>query len=196
MGLSGNGVPSAYGEKLGEIVVSADAIRDKVAELGAAITVDYEGREVTLIGVLKGASLFLADLARKISLPLRFDFMAVSSYGSATKTSGIVRILKDLDHEIEGQHVIVVEDIIDSGLTLNYLLKYLRARSPASLEVCSLFSKEGRQRARIDVKYEGFRIGPEFVVGYGLDFEERFRNLPFLAVLVEHPETKAAHARR
>ena len=201
MSASGNGnvpgaVPPAYRDRLGDVVVSTDAIKDKVAELGAALTADYAGREITLIGVLKGASLFLADLARHIDLPLRFDFMAVSSYGSATKTSGIVRILKDLDHEIEGQHVIVVEDIIDSGLTLNYLLRYLKARQPASLEVCTLFSKEGRQRARIDVKYEGFRIGPEFVVGYGLDFEERFRNLPYLAVLLEHPETRAAQARR
>jgi hypoxanthine phosphoribosyltransferase len=122
--------------------------------------------------------------------------MAVSSYGSATKTSGIVRILKDLDHEVEGEHVIVVEDIIDSGLTLNYLLRYLRARRPASLEVCALFSKEGRQRVPIPIRYEGFRIGPEFVVGYGLDYQERFRNLGFLAVLTEHPETKAARARR
>jgi hypoxanthine phosphoribosyltransferase len=188
-------VPEAYRAQLGEVVVSSDDIRSKVSELGGQITADYAGREVTLIGVLKGASLFLADLSRNIQLPLRFDFMAVSSYGSATKTSGIVRILKDLDDEIEGQHVIVVEDIIDSGLTLNYLLRYLRARQPASLEVCSLFSKEGRQRVKIPVKYEGFRIGPEFVVGYGLDHQERFRNLGFLAVLNEHPETAAARRR-
>ncbi len=185
-------IPAAYREKLGEIVVSSDEIRDKVAELGGIITQDYAGQEITLVAVLKGASLFLADLSRAINLPLRFDFMAVSSYGSATKTSGIVRILKDLDHEVEGEHVIVVEDIIDSGLTLNYLLRYLKARRPASLEVCSLFSKEGRQRVKTPVKYEGFRIGPEFVVGYGLDYQERFRNLGFLAVLNEHPETKAA----
>jgi hypoxanthine phosphoribosyltransferase len=189
-------LPDAYRGQLGDVVVSGEEIKAKVAELGAQITADYEGKEVTLIGVLKGASLFLADLARKIQLPLRFDFMAVSSYGSATKTSGIVRILKDLDHEIEGEHVIVVEDIIDSGLTLNYLLRYLRARRPASLEVCSLFSKEGRQRVPIPVRYEGFTIGPEFVVGYGLDFQERFRNLDFLAVLNEHPETKAARAKK
>jgi hypoxanthine phosphoribosyltransferase len=185
-------VPAPYRAELGDVVVSAEAIRGKIAELGAAITKDYDGREILLVGVLKGASLFLADLARHIVLPLRFDFMAVSSYGSATKTSGIVRILKDLDHEIEGEHVIVVEDIIDSGLTLNYLLRYLRARRPASLEVCTLFSKEGRQRVDIPVRYEGFRIGPEFVVGYGLDFRERFRNLGFLAVLKDHPETRAA----
>lgn len=185
-------VPAAYRQQLGEIVVSSEAIQAKIAELGSLITADYADRDVTLIGVLKGASLFLADLARQIHLPLRFDFMAVSSYGSATKTSGIVRILKDLDHEIEGEHVIVVEDIIDSGLTLNYLLRYLRARRPASLEVCTLFSKEGRQRVPIPVRYEGFLIGPEFVVGYGLDFQEKFRNLNFLAVLTDHPETKAA----
>lgn len=189
-------VPPAYRDKLGDVVVGSAAIREKVAELGAAITADHAGKEVTLIAVLKGASLFLADLARQIHLPLRFDFMAVSSYGSATKTSGIVRILKDLDHEVEGEHVIVVEDIIDSGLTLNYLLRYLRARRPASLEVCALFSKEGRQRVPIPVRYEGFRIGPEFVVGYGLDHRERFRNLSFLAVLNEHPETRAAKARQ
>jgi hypoxanthine phosphoribosyltransferase len=189
-------VPAPYRAHLGDVVVSADEISSKVAELGAAISADYEGREVTLVAVLKGASLFLADLARQIRLPLRFDFMAVSSYGSATKTSGIVRILKDLDHEVEGEHVIVVEDIIDSGLTLNYLLRYLRARQPASVEVCALFSKEGRQRVPIPIRYEGFRIGPEFVVGYGLDYQERFRNLAFLAVLNDHPETKAARAAR
>jgi hypoxanthine phosphoribosyltransferase len=185
-------VPAPYRSELGEIVVRASDIQQKVADLGEVITRDYEGEEPILVGILKGASLFLADLARHIRLGLRFDFMAVSSYGSATKTSGIVRILKDLDHEIEGQHVIVVEDIIDSGLTLNYLLRYLRARRPASLEVCALFSKEGRQRVPIPIRYEGFRIGPEFVVGYGLDYEERFRNLGFLAVLKDHPETRAA----
>jgi hypoxanthine phosphoribosyltransferase len=186
------GVPDDYRSQLGDVVVTSEEIRNKVAELGAAITRDYDRREPLLVGVLKGASLFLADLARVIQRPLRFDFMAISSYGSATKTSGIVRILKDLDHEIEGEDVIVVEDIIDSGLTLNYLLRYLRARRPASLEVCALFSKEGRQRVPIPVRYEGFKIGPEFVVGYGLDFQERFRNLGFLAVLVDHPETRAS----
>ena len=185
-------VPASYRSELGEVVVSSAEIQSKIAELGEAITRDYEGKEPILVGVLKGASLFLADLARQIRLPLRFDFMAVSSYGSATKTSGIVRILKDLDHEIEGHHVIVVEDIIDSGLTLNYLLRYLRARHPASVEVCALFSKEGRQRVPIPIRYEGFRIGPEFVVGYGLDYQERFRNLGFLAVLEGHPETRSA----
>ena len=188
-------VPAPYRDELGPVVVSAEAIQEKIAELGAAITRDYDGRAPLLVGVLKGAAVFLADLSRHIELAVRVDFMAISSYGSATKSSGIVRILKDLDHEIEGQHVIVVEDIIDSGLTLNYLLRYLRARRPTSLEVCALFSKEGRQRVPIPVKYEGFQIGPEFVVGYGLDFQERFRNLGFLAVLKDHPETKAAQDR-
>ncbi len=183
-------VPLSYRDELGEVVVTTEEIQAKIAELGDAITNDYEGKEPILIGVLKGASLFLADLARHVRLSLRFDFMAVSSYGSATRTSGIVRILKDLDHEIEGRDVIVVEDIIDSGLTLNYLLRYLKARHPSSVEVCALFSKEGRQRVPIPVKYEGFRIGPEFVVGYGLDYQERFRNLGFLAVLKGHPETR------
>jgi hypoxanthine phosphoribosyltransferase len=187
-------VPAAYRSELGEMVVGADEIQQKIAELGLQISDDYDGREPILIGILKGASIFLADLARRIRLPLRFDFMAVSSYGSATKTSGIVRILKDLDHEIEGRDVIVVEDIIDSGLTLNYLLRYLRARRPATLEVCALFSKEGRLRVPIPIRYEGFRIGPEFVVGYGLDFQERFRNLGFLVVLKEHPETRRARS--
>ena len=185
-------VPEQYRAELGPVVVSSEDIQTKIAALGSAITSDYDGLQPLLVGVLKGAAVFLADLSRHIQLSVRIDFMAISSYGSATKSSGIVRILKDLDHEIEGQHVIVVEDIIDSGLTLNYLLRYLRARRPASLEVCALFSKEGRQRVPIPVKYEGFSIGPEFVVGYGLDFQERFRNLGFLAVLKDHPETKAA----
>ncbi len=174
---------TVHGGRLGKTVVSSEAIQEKIVELGAAISADYEGREPVLVCVLKGASVFMADLSRQISVPVRFDFMAISSYGSATKTSGVVRILKDLDHEIDGQDVIVVEDIIDSGLTLNYLLRYLKARRPASLEVCALFSKEGRQRAKLNVKYEGFKIGPEFVVGFGLDYRERYRNLGYLAVL-------------
>lgn len=185
-------VPPEYRKQLGRVVVTADEIREKVRELGAAITRDYAGERPIFVGILKGAFLFMSDLARETHLPLRFDFMAVSSYGSATKTSGVVRILKDLDHEVAGEHVVLVEDIIDSGLTLNYLLRYLRAREPASLEVCALFSKEGRQRVPIPVRYEGFRIGPEFVVGYGLDHRERFRNLPFLAVLRDGAATPDA----
>jgi hypoxanthine phosphoribosyltransferase len=180
--VEGGGMAARVG-RIGDVVVSAEAIQERIEELGTAITADYQGREPVLVCVLKGASVFLADLSRRIDLALRFDFMAISSYGSATKTSGVVRILKDLDHEIEGQDVIVVEDIIDSGLTLNYLLKYLKARHPATLEVCALFAKEGRQRAKLNVKYEGFKIGPEFVVGYGLDYQERYRNLRYLAVL-------------
>ena len=176
-------VPAPYRSQLGEIVVRASDIQQKVADLGEVITRDYEGEEPILVGILKGASLFLADLARHIRLGLRFDFMAVSSYGSATKTSGIVRILKDLDHEIEGHHVIVVEDIIDSGLTLNYLLKYLSGRKPASLEVCALLRKAGIQQVELEVRYEGFEIPPEFVIGYGLDHEQRYRNLPYIAFL-------------
>jgi hypoxanthine phosphoribosyltransferase len=132
----------------------------------------------------------MADLSRHVRLPLEFDFMAVSSYGAATRTSGVVRILKDLDHDIEGQDVLLVEDIIDSGLTLNYLLKNLRSRRPASLEVCALLQKEGIQQVPLDVRYRGFMIPPEFVVGYGLDFAERFRNLPYIATL--KPETYEA----
>ena len=173
------------GSRIGRIVVDGERIERRVRELGAEITRDYSGRSPIFVGVLKGAFLFMSDLAKQVELPLRFDFMAVSSYGSATKTSGVVRIMKDLDHEIADEDVIVIDDIIDSGLTLNYLLRYLRARGPASVEVCALFSKEGRQRVEIPVRYRGFRIGPEFVVGYGLDFEERYRNLPYLAVLAD-----------
>jgi hypoxanthine phosphoribosyltransferase len=185
--LEAGSVPPDLVDELGDVVVGAGEIRAKVAELGAQITSDYAGREVTLIGVLKGAFIFMSDLARRIQLPVRFDFMAVSSYGSATKASGVVRILKDLDREIEGQHVILVEDIIDSGLTLNYLLRYLRARGPASLEVCALLCKQGRQSVTIPVRYEGFRIPPTFVVGYGLDLDQRFRNLDFVANLRNPP---------
>ena len=138
--------------------------------MGKRITADYEGRELLMVGVLKGAFMVMADLARHIDLPVEFDFMAVSSYGASTQTSGVVRILKDLDQEIADKHVLIVEDIIDSGLTLNYLLKSLAVRRPASLEVAALLLKEGIQRVPLDVKYVGFRIGPEFVIGYGLDY--------------------------
>jgi hypoxanthine phosphoribosyltransferase len=133
--------------------------------------------------VLKGAFVFMADLARQIQLPIEFDFMAVSSYGSSTKSSGVVRILKDLDHEITGRDVLLVEDIIDSGLTINYLLRYLEARAPASLEICSLFWKSGEQAVEMDIRYPGFEIPPVFVVGYGLDYAERYRNLPYVGIL-------------
>ena len=151
--------------------------------LGEQITRDYAGRSLLLVGVLKGAFVVMADLARHIALPLEIDFMAVSSYGAATKTSGVVRILKDLDHDLDGLDVLLVEDIVDSGLTLKYLLKNLAARKPASLEVAALLRKTGLQKVPLDLRYVGFEIPPEFVVGYGLDFAERYRNLPYVATL-------------
>jgi hypoxanthine phosphoribosyltransferase len=159
-------------------VVSAEAIADRVAELGAQVTADYADDPPLLVGVLKGAMTFMSDLCRAIELPVDVDFMAVSSYGSATRTSGVVRIVKDLDAELTGRSVLVVEDIIDSGLTLNYLRKYLQARSPKRVDVCALLVKEGEQRVRLDLRYVGFTIPSEFVVGYGLDVGERYRNLP------------------
>jgi hypoxanthine phosphoribosyltransferase len=166
---------------IGRIVVSEEELRARVAELGKEITADYEERPPLLVGVLKGAFMFMSDLARAIDLPVELDFMAVSSYGSATKTSGVVRILKDLDIDLTGRHVLIVEDIVDSGLTLAYLRKNLAARGPSSLQVCSLLVKEGLQKVDLDLRYVGFRIPPRFVVGYGLDVEERYRNLPFVA---------------
>ncbi|MDQ4094817.1 MAG: hypoxanthine phosphoribosyltransferase [Actinomycetota bacterium] len=170
-------------EDVDEILITADEIQDKIAHLAKQITEDYRGKDVLLVGVLKGAFVFMADLAREIQLPLEFDFMAVSSYGSATKSSGVVRILKDLDYEITGRHVLLVEDIIDSGLTISYLLRYLEARRPASLEICSLFWKKGEQAVPLEVKYPGFELAPVFVVGYGLDYDEKYRNLPYIGVL-------------
>jgi hypoxanthine phosphoribosyltransferase len=171
--------------KVEKVLISAEDIAAKLAEMGKAITVDYRDKDLLIVGVLKGAFLVMADLARQIELPVEFDFMAVSSYGAATQTSGVVRILKDLDQEIAGRHVLIVEDIIDSGLTLNYLLKSLRVRRPESLEVAALLVKEGIQRIPLDVKYTGFSIGPEFVIGYGLDYAGKFRNLPYIGVMDE-----------
>jgi hypoxanthine phosphoribosyltransferase len=162
---------------LGEIVVSEEELNRRLVELGEEITRDYEGRAPLLIGVLKGAVMFMADIARHIDLPVELDFMAVSSYGSATKTSGVVRIVKDLDIDLGGRDVIVVEDIVDSGLTLNYLLKNLASRHPASLEVCALLLKEGQQKVEPSLRYVGFRLPNTFLVGYGLDVAERYRNL-------------------
>ena len=170
-------------DDLREIVLTEDQIMNRVAELGSEISSDYDGRSVLLIAVLRGAALFVADLARKISSPVEIDFMAVSSYGSSTKSSGVVRIIKDLDETIEDRHVLVVEDILDTGLTLKYLLKNLASRKPASLEVCTLLSKVGKQRVPISCKYVGFEIPDEFVVGYGLDYAENYRNLPYIGVL-------------
>ena len=167
---------------LGEVVVDAVSLQARVAELGAEITRDYEGRAPLLIGVLKGAAMFMTDLARAIALPLEIDFMAVSSYGNATRTSGVVRIVKDLDIDLTGRDVIIVEDIVDSGLTLSYLRKTLAARGAASLEVCALLVREGLQKTDEDLRYVGFRIPPKFVIGYGLDFAEKYRNLPYVCV--------------
>lgn len=167
---------------LGEVVVSADEIARRVSELGRQITEDYADRPPLLVGVLKGAFVFLADLSRMIRLPVEMDFMAVGSYGAATKTSGVVRIVKDLDLDLTGRHVIVVEDIVDSGLTLSYLRKSLLARGPESLSICTLLLKSGQQRASFDVEYVGFTIEPHFVVGYGLDVAERYRNLADLRI--------------
>ena len=166
-----------------EVIFTEEQLQQRIRELGAEISRDYEGRSVLLIAVLRGAVLFIADLAREITVPVELDFMAVSSYGSATKSSGVVRILKDLDEQIEGRDVIVVEDILDTGLTLKYLLKNLASRIPASLEVITLLSKEGKQRVPISCKYVGFVCPDEFVVGYGLDYVERYRNLPYVGVL-------------
>jgi len=169
--------------KIGEILITEHEIQDKIRELAKRITDDYADKNLLLVGVLKGAFILMSDLAREVKLPLEFDFMAVSSYGSSTKTSGVVRILKDLDYEITGRHVLLVEDIIDSGLTLAYLLRYLKSRKPASLEVCALLRKTGIQKVDTKVRYEGFEIPPKFVVGYGLDHIQRFRNLPYIALL-------------
>jgi hypoxanthine phosphoribosyltransferase len=170
-------------DELGAVIVSEPALRDRVAALGAEITADYEGRAPLLVGVLKGAFVFMADLARAIALPVEIDFMAVSSYGSATRTSGVVRIVKDLDLDLTGRHVILVEDIIDSGLTIAYLRKMLSVRGAASFEVCALMVREATLRVDLSmIKYIGFHIPDEWVVGYGLDAGQRWRNLPDIRV--------------
>ena len=171
----------------GRVLISADALAKRIGELGAQITKDYAGRIPLLVGILKGAFVFMADLARAIELPVEMDFMAVSSYGTATKTSGIVRIVKDLDTDLSERDVIIVEDIVDSGLTLSYLRKGLLARRPASLEICALLVKEGQQRVHIEMPYVGFEIPAEFVVGYGLDIAERHRNLSDVRVIEGAP---------
>jgi len=165
------------------VIYSEEQIKARVAELGESISRDYGDESILLVAVLRGAALFVADLAREIASPVEIDFMAVSSYGSSTKSSGVVRILKDLDETIEDRNVLVVEDILDTGLTLKYLLKNLASRKPRSLEVVTLLSKQGKQRVPIDCKYIGFDIPDEFVIGYGLDFAERYRNLPYIGVL-------------
>jgi hypoxanthine phosphoribosyltransferase len=172
------------------VVVSEADIAAKVAELARALDADYAGREVLLVGVLKGAVMFMADLARALRTPVSMEFMAVSSYGSATSSSGVVRILKDLDRDIAGRHVLIVEDIIDSGLTLSWLMRNLASRAPASVEVVALLRKPEAAKVEIPVRYVGFDIASEFVVGYGLDYAERYRDLPFVGLL--KPEVYAA----
>jgi hypoxanthine phosphoribosyltransferase len=171
---------------VGEILIEEDALRNRIRELGEEISADYAGRDLLLIGVLKGAVFFMADLMRRLTVACEVDFMAISSYGASTDSSGVVRILKDLDINIEGRDVLVVEDIIDSGLTLSYLIRNLEARDPASLEVCALLTKPERREIDVPVRYVGFEIPNRFVIGYGLDFAERYRNLPYVAVL--HPD--------
>ena len=168
---------------IGETLVSSEELQERVAELGRQISEEYEGRDLFMIGVLKGAVLFLADLMRNISVPCEVDFMAVSSYGSQTDSSGVVRIMKDLDAPIEERHVLIVEDIIDSGLTLQYLMRNLKARNPASLEVCALLTKPERLRVDLSPRYVGFEIPNRFAIGYGLDHAQRYRNLDYVAAL-------------
>ncbi len=173
-------------QAVGEVLIDEETLAARVAELGAEVSADYLGRDLLLIGVLKGAVFFMADFMRHLTVPCEVDFMAISSYGDATDSSGIVRILKDLDINIEGRDVLVVEDIIDSGLTLSYLIRNLESREPASLEVCALLTKPSRREIDVPVRYVGFEIPNKFVVGYGLDFGERYRNLPYVGVLNEH----------
>jgi hypoxanthine phosphoribosyltransferase len=166
-----------------EVLLSADQIATRVKEIGDQISADYAGEEILMIGVLRGAVIFMSDLARSISIPVAIDFMAVSSYGASTTSSGIVRILKDLDEEVAGRHLLVVEDIIDSGLTLNYLLDNLHSRKPASIRLVTLLNKPERRKKEVHVDYNGFTIPDHFVVGYGLDYAEKYRNLPFIGIL-------------
>lgn len=178
-------LPRELAEDIEEVLIPGEAIQAKLEELAAQLDRDYAGEDVLLVGILKGAFVLIADLARYLTVPVAVDFMAVSSYGSATATSGTVRILKDLDEDITGRHVLLVEDIVDSGLTLNYLLRNLRSRAPASLEVLALLTKPSQQRVDIPIRYRGFEVPDVFVVGYGLDYAERYRNLPFIATLRE-----------
>lgn len=171
---------------IAKILVTEDEIQTKVADLGKRISDDYRGEDLLLIGVLKGAFVLMADIARQITVPAEFDFMAVSSYGSSTRTSGVVRINKDLDLDVRDRNVLIVEDIVDSGLTLSYLLRNLRGRGPAKIDICALLTKPDVQEVALDIRYHGFAIPPDFVVGYGLDFRQRYRNLPYVGTLKPH----------
>ncbi|HJQ30063.1 MAG TPA: hypoxanthine phosphoribosyltransferase [Rubrobacter sp.] len=173
-----------------EVLITSEEIEEKVREIGARITDDYSGEKLLLIGILRGAVVVMSDLMRNIDLPCELDFMDISSYGTGTSSSGVVRILKDLEEDITERHVLIVEDIIDTGLTLSYLVRSLLARKPASLEICALLSKPSRRRAKLDVKYLGFEVPDEFVVGYGLDYAGAYRNLPDICIL--KPEVFAA----
>ncbi|MGH2949074.1 MAG: hypoxanthine phosphoribosyltransferase [Solirubrobacteraceae bacterium] len=172
-----------HDDAIGEIIVQADELQHRVRELAEEISRDYAGRDLLLIGVLKGAVFFLSDLMRHLDIPCEVDFMAVSSYGSSTDSSGVVRILKDLDQPLEGRDVLIVEDIVDSGLTLQYLMRTLEARGPRSLEVCALLTKPERRKVDTPARYVGFEIPDKFAIGYGLDYAERYRNLPYVAAL-------------
>ena len=165
------------------VLMSEETLRKRVQELGVAISTDYAGKEILMVGVLRGAFVFMADLARAITIPLAIDFMAVSSYGASTSSSGVVRIIKDFDENVEGKHILIVEDIIDSGLTLKYLYNQILSRKPASVKICTLLDKPERRKADVPVDYNGFSIPDAFVVGYGLDYAERYRNLPYIGIL-------------
>jgi hypoxanthine phosphoribosyltransferase len=178
-------LPPVRDPSIGKILVQQDELAHRIRALGKEISADYAGRDLFLVGVLKGAFFFLSDLMRHLEVPCEVDFMAVSSYGSSTDSSGVVRILKDLDASIEGRDVLIVEDIVDSGLTLQYLLRTLRAREPASLEVCALLTKPERRKVELPIRYTGFEIPNRFAIGYGLDHAERYRNLPYVAVLAD-----------
>ncbi len=166
-----------------KILISENELQERIREMGNEITADYEGKEILMIGVLRGAVIFMSDLARAIKVPVAIDFMAVSSYGASTSSSGVVRILKDLDEDVEGKNLLIVEDIIDSGLTLKYLLENLKSRNPASIKLCTLLNKPERRKVSVDIDYNGFMVPDEFVVGYGLDYAEKYRNLPFIGIL-------------
>ncbi len=173
-----------------EVLFSEEVLKAKVKEIADQISKDYQGKDLLLVGVLKGANVFMCDLMREISFPIQIDFIAASSYGHSTESSGVVKILKDLDYSIEGKDVIIVEDIIDTGLTLQYLIKNFKSRNPKSIEICTLLNKPERRIANIDVRYIGYKIPDEFIVGYGIDYAEKYRNLPYIASLKESVYTK------